>query len=363
MHRLRVLARKNLYIHQPPFKRLAAFLAMLSFWPLGAAVTSVQIGVARQMPLLRIADAWWLAMRYNVPPKEYFLHQLWRPERRARLDDYLYWSENGPALTALNRAAGWRSEPCPVSDKRLFTEYCQSLDLPSPELFGVWQKDASEFNGALPHQDLWLKPTMGSGGVGAECWSWKKERYWKNGVELTPEGMMGHIAEYAHHFEETLVQEVLHAHPDHVPHIGIYPLCARIITGRRKTGVVEIIDAMAIWPRDGCVISQGGHIAMVDVDTGRIGAEYLAPQKFASHELEDAPLSEWQLALEYVRRGHRPLSQYVFLGWDVAFSARGPVLLEANSGWGCFHFQVLPDHPIADTRFVSIAEDYLQAAS
>ncbi|WP_170844644.1 sugar-transfer associated ATP-grasp domain-containing protein [Aliiruegeria lutimaris] len=308
---------------------------------------------------MRIIDAWWLAIRYNVPPLEYFLHQLWRSERRARLDDYLYWHENGPALAGLNAVVGGDGELGPVANKQFFSEFCDGLDLPSPRSFGVWKKGDPVGENSLPRANLWLKPSCGSQGIGAERWRWKDGGYRRGALVLTPDAMAEHIAEHARQHSETLVQEVIKAWPSHAPIIGPSPLCARIVTGRRRNGDVDIIDAMAVWPREGSDITQGGHIAMIELHSGQIGPVYEASETCASRQLEGSQLPNWQEALDYVRKGHSELPHFIFLGWDIAFGDGGPVLLEANAGWGCFHFQAVPDHPIADTPFASIVEEYI----
>ncbi|MDU8913528.1 sugar-transfer associated ATP-grasp domain-containing protein [Aestuariicoccus sp. MJ-SS9] len=332
---------------------------MSSLWPLGAAMTAAHLGAERQASPARILDAWWLAMRCNVPPKEYFVNRLWRAERRRRLDDYLYFTEDRLALTVLNKAAGWQPGPCPVSDKRLFSDFCKTLDLPTPQIIHVWRQGVPERNSDLAYRDLWLKPSRGWGGTGAERWVWKNGQFWRDGLALPPRGMARHIARHSRQHGETLVQEVLYSCPDHAPLIGPSPLCARILTGRRRNGLVDIVDAMAVWPNEGSVITQGGRIAMIDTISGRIGTPHEASETCPSQGLEGTELPDWNRVLDHVRKGHGALPHYVFLGWDVAFSEQGPVLLEANSGWGCFHFQVLPDHPIADTPFASIAEEYI----
>ena len=353
MHRLRGAGRRGVYAGHPGWKRLAAKAAMLTLWPFGAAGTALRAGRHHRAAPTRMLDAWRLALRHNVPPLEYFLHRLWEPQRRARLDDYLYWHENSAVLMALNRAAGWQPGEDAVSDKRLFHAFCKAQDLPTPEIY-PWQP-----GGALPQRDLWLKPTRAKSAIGAERWRWRDAAYHRNGQSLPPAQMNAHIAAHAQTHGDTLVQVTILAHPDHAPRIGDAPLCARIVTGRRKNGTVEIIDAMAMWPRNGRVVTQGGDCAMINTGTGRIGPTYQAPGRPAANDIEDMVLQDWPAALNAVRRGHAALPHYVFLGWDVAFGPDGPTLLETNSGWGAFHFQLVPDHPIADTAFAAIAAEYL----
>jgi Sugar-transfer associated ATP-grasp len=359
MYRLRVAARIELYDKHPAWKRLAAKVLTTTLWPISAAKLAIQNGIDLRAPPSKMLDAWWLAMSHNVPPVEYFAYRLWEGDRRERLDDYLYWTECGPALAALNRASGLRSGPTPVQDKRLFSDFCAQLGLPTPTVYAVWEGGSVQGNNDLPRHDIWLKPTQSSGGTGAERWNLCGKEYRRHDDILTPDQMTAHIAEHSRSHRETLVQQVIRAHVEHEPLIGVAPLCARILTGRRRSGIVETLDAMAVWPRDGAEITQGGHIAMIDIGSGCLGEVFEASNAWPSRQMEGRILPNWSSVLDYVQRGHANLTDFAFLGWDVAFGREGPVLLETNSGWGSFHFQVVPDRPIADTAFASIAAEYL----
>lgn len=98
---------------------------------------------------------------------------------------------------------------------------------------------------------------------------------------------------------------------------------------------------------------------MIDLATGHLGKVFEAPKACPSRKMEGRLLPGWSSVMDHVCKGHAGLPHYVFLGWDVAFGREGPVLLETNSGWGSFDFQVVSDRPIAETVFVSIAAEYL----
>lgn len=354
MRRLRQMGHSSLFVTRPPLERSLAKAAMVLFWPLGAALTTIRVGRDKNAPPGRRLGAYWYALRHNVPPLEYYLHRLWEPARRARLDDYLYWTENGRALVALNRAAGWRQGPCPVSDKLLFSELCTRERVSTPAIFLAPCNGETVEASALPRQDLLLKPVLAKSGIGIELWQWRDGSYHREDAVLTAAEMARHIAAHAARHKRILVQEVVRGHPS----LGLAaPVCARIITGRRRDGRVEIVDAMAIWPRAGSAVTQGGEVAMIDTASGRLGPVF--PEGPIETDLGGRDLPDWRQALEMVQAAHAALPTYVFLGWDVAFGDAGPVLLETNSGWGAFHHQLIPDRPIGDTRFADIAADYI----
>jgi hypothetical protein len=49
---------------------------------------------------------------------------------------------------------------------------------------------------------------------------------------------------------------------------------------------------------------------------------------------------------------------FPFLGWDVALTANGPVLLEINAGWGAIFHQML-DGPLGYTPFAGLVSLYM----
>jgi hypothetical protein len=55
---------------------------------------------------------------------------------------------------------------------------------------------------------------------------------------------------------------------------------------------------------------------------------------------ESLTLPHWPQLRDLVERGARALAPLGTLGWDVALTAEGPVLVEANANWGEDLFQL-----------------------
>jgi len=63
-------------------------------------------------------------------------------------------------------------------------------------------------------------------------------------------------------------------------------------------------------------------------------------------------LPEWKAVLRYTK--HRACSNFVFVGWDVAFAEQGVMLLEGNANWAVSEYQRLSGKPLGYTKFGEI---------
>ena len=67
----------------------------------------------------------------------------------------------------------------------------------------------------------------------------------------------------------------------------------------------------------------------------------------------------WHESIELVRRAHAvAFPRFLFLGWDIALTRDGPILLETNSGWGAIFHQML-DGPLGHTAFSRVVSQYV----
>jgi hypothetical protein len=116
------------------------------------------------------------------------------------------------------------------------------------------------------------------------------------------------------------------------------------------------------------IISQNGLTVSVDLESGRLGQAFHSSesQDFFSrnpengHMIEGVILSDWARLLDTVIAAHRRLSDYPFLGWDVALTNEGPLVIEANGNFGTGAMQKPEPKPMIDDRFLSVF-DYWQS--
>lgn len=119
----------------------------------------------------------------------------------------------------------------------------------------------------------------------------------------------------------------------------------RIVTGMDGDGRAAFITALAAFPHGARTTSIGGILCSLDRKTGRIrqaslpNAEPIVKHPDTGAPLLGALLPFWRESLELAERAHAAaFPRFAFLGWDIALTAEGPLLLETNAGWGAlFH--------------------------
>ncbi|TVQ29091.1 MAG: hypothetical protein EA370_15785 [Wenzhouxiangella sp.] len=62
----------------------------------------------------------------------------------------------------------------------------------------------------------------------------------------------------------------------------------------------------------------------------------------------------WSVILDHVRSAHLALPGYMVLGWDVAVTPEGPLILEANGNFGTVGSQKPGARPLIDDEFLKV---------
>jgi hypothetical protein len=309
-------------------------------------------------------------MRHNILPLEYLAYGLWEPDHRANIDNYLYSHESPRLFRLLNRPC----QPDPIDDKMTFHGMCMAHAIPTPPILAAFGPSGPllEYeSGRPPEHDLFVKPRIGFAGEGAERLRWHGGAFESDrGCRIRPEDLESYLATRAGNEKRTLlVQPVLLNHPDLHVETNAALATVRLVTGRSPDGKVLPIYGFIYFPRPNSITAKGGHVALIEVATGRLMSAPLkgiwGAKLFSYHQFTDdaCMLPDWDAVLLHTKVAHQACPNFVFVGWDVGLTDCGPMLLEGNAGWSADEYQSLTGQPLGNNAyFIEILTAGLGAA-
>jgi hypothetical protein len=366
--RLRAIGFRARSRSRNPLKRWLRSAAMMMTWPIGAffdALRDARAIAPADSPVRLVNtlfDMYILALMRNIPPLEYKLYRFHEPAARADMDHYLYWNDLS-ALSALNARRG--AENRDVQDKHRFAEICARHALPHVPTFAVFERGRQIVPDRpfRPDQSrLFVKHLRGAGSTGAERWTREGNRYRNTQAVAVP------AADLADRLRGTdcIVQPCLENHSSLATLTNGALACLRIVTGIDRAGLAEFIWAMLILPFGTLKSSTTGIPCRVEPATGTIthALDIWNEREIANHPDTGAALIGlavpfWRESVALTTRAHGlAFGRFFSLGWDVALTETGPVLLETNSGWGALHHQML-EGPIGRTVFSRLVKEEL----
>jgi hypothetical protein len=358
--RFRALARRTRFPKRSA-KHFAARTAVTLGWPIGALWRSIaEYHAMRQdvgAPLLRgtLKDMLWRALRHGVPPLEYRLYRMCPGDGRDV--DLVFWND-GPGLAALSRARG--ADMADVQDKARFAQIARDQGLPHIATLAQFDGKAQLFpeQPFVPDQPgLWIKPNVGRGG-GAR-WVLCDGMYSDaRGRRLTPSALAEESLK-----AECIVQPLMQNHPA-ITALGTEALATlRLVTGMTAAGDAVVVAGFLVLGRSDHPTTVNGIICGLDEVAGRITRAIAADgMPMQTHpdsgvRLAGAEIPFFHDSVALVLRAHQSgWPRFLFLGWDVALTAEGPVLVETNVGWGAMYHQLL-DGPM--TRFAQLVDAHV----
>jgi hypothetical protein len=350
--------------HHPVRRKLAQVLVTMA-WPLAVLLNLWEVRQwfrPREALLKRVPGALWAAIRHNILPSEYYAYGLWQPDRRMNIDNYLYANEAPRLFKVLNRPL----QADPIVDKLAFYELCKTHGIPTPEVLAAFAPTGKlvDFRSGLPPQhDLFVKARTDRGGFGAERFRWHGIDFESNrGCRLKPEDFGGYLANRARTENLTLlVQPALSNHPDIRSESNEALATARLVTGRSIHGEVTPIFCFILFGLANKITAHSDCVTLIDVANGRLmpappqdspGMSIYQYRQFGSNDA--CVLPDWDAALRHVKAAHKAFLNFVFIGWDVAFTPDGAMILEGNTNWTATTYQALRGEPLGLTKFADI---------
>ena len=314
---------------------------------------------ARGRPIWRqLVDIVLLAHRHGLDAQAYYMFELYRPDRWPTAGAYLtrYETKNG-----LIKLLTWQLEDYDrvtmLSDKLEFAAFCKAIGVPTPPLIGIARDGQFALEpGAEPEleQDLFVKPVRSKGSRGIELFRHVGPgRYCDaDGREIDRATLFAEVAERSKADAQALgmkssalmIQRRLFNHPDIADLAEQSLMAIRVITcksGLEPNAVVAYAFIRVItrleptWP----VTYELG--IPIDLDTGRLGPATGDKERWLlcwwdRHPVTGAAvtgrlLPHWAEIKAITVKAHNAAHGRLLVGWDVAVTPQGPLLLEGNS--------------------------------
>ena len=310
----------------------------------------------------------WLGLRRGLDPESYYRFWLFRPERRRKAHLYIQQHEAGLLYRVLAAREAMHDFYI-ADDKRLFAEWCRDQGLPtiaSVAEFADGAMTSPREPVSLPRRDLFSKPVDNFGGAGARKWRYSGRGTWTSlDGDVCDGTRLLHELSVQSQAGAVLLQECLHNDP-RVAHLSSGALCTvRVLTIRPPDGEPELACAvyrMAVGGNSTDNFSISGIAAPVELDSGCLGAgvqsdPQLLVAPVATHPDTGATIAGtrlpwWPEARQLALDAHGKLSALACVGWDIALTADGPILVEANWGPGARLAQAPSGVPLGETNFM-----------
>ena len=281
---------------------------------------------------------------------------LFRIETPDQLDVYVRRFEDA-ALNKQINPRGWTSA-CVLADKVRFQARCEETALPHPRTVALVKDGRVTMRAEPGGRDLVVKPADGEGGDGVVI----LERV-ADAADLAARLPKGRGA--------FVVQDRIQTHPallglalDALPTV-------RIVTMIDEIGAPEVVSATFRFASvQGARVDNmkaGGLISAVDLPVGTLGlaCKGYGGGDHATHPVTGAAiigrkLPDWAAAKGLVRRAHaETFADYALIGWDVALTPDGPVLIEANGKPGVLMPQRAARQGLASGRYGALLAYHL----
>jgi hypothetical protein len=256
--------------------------------------------------------------------------------------------------------------------KALFYAYCTAWNLPVPRFYGLSAKpvgysasgqalvtpeDWKEFAESLPDEFI-VKPSEGVYGQGLRLFRRDSGSFIDNEGRRYRAEDLGSATKTMISHSSFVIQERLQSHPEFVHLSGTSSLqTVRIVTWVCANGdvILPLVIQRLITGNlliDNYVHGRSGNLcALVDPQNGTLdaaigpGASNKVTIAHSVHprtgvRLEGFEIPFWKEACSLVRQAALRFIPLRTIGWDVAITATGPILIEGNVWWDPFNFCV-----------------------
>jgi len=256
---------------------------------------------------------------------------LFRIEEAAQLDAYLRRFEDA-ALNKRINPLGWTPR-CALADKARFYDRCREAGLPHPRMVAILARGRLTPHADPAGEELLAKPADGEGGKGVVMLGRFAD------AEELEAALPPHVRTAP---GATVIQPRVPTHPA-LADLGLGALpTVRVVTILDEAGAPEVVSATFRFASDPAALvdnmKAGGLISPVDLEAGTLGLACLgygggdhAVHPVTGGAIVGRPLPDWPAVKALAVRAHAgAFADYALIGWDIAMTPEGPLLIEGN---------------------------------
>lgn len=288
----------------------------------------------------------------DAPDKVFNTYMMLGLDCRSRdVQDYLFETE----FNAL--AAKHRPSYAQMLNNKIYTlVYLAARGIPVSEILGQVDDDGmfhSMDEKCVANFHDWMAGRSGpvfckqpDGYQGTSCFvlELRDGQYFKSGQECTRDELDALLPQLQ-------IETVIEQHPDMA---AIYPdsvNTCRIVTVAIK-GKVQFFSGYALFGCDGARVSNGfsGGLFLPFDKTGKLGRYGVKEMVWGGGVYErhpntgavfaDCRIPCFEDVVSLAIRAHETMSSIRSIGWDIAITPSGPVVIEGNQGWSCVEHQI-----------------------
>jgi hypothetical protein len=315
-------------------------------------------------PLRQYLDMLWLGAFWKLTPFEYRTYRFGRKGiTPTEKKSYLRIKDAEKKLRPALNAPEWAPL---LSNKLLFNSYFSQRGLPLAKLYGMFHphfgsdiagnplRNTEDLSRWVRDNDITqfvIKPLAGDAGTAVLVLEIKDREAGlfidRGGKEYSLEDLARYMSKSLHYRQQGfLLEDRLIGHPDLAKYNPSSVNTCRVITFLNQEGEISIpVAVLRIGVKDRNTDNwhTGGLAAAIDPETGIIGEGVLRPEfggtRHTSHP--DSGLTftgervpDWEKIVALTHKAARMTPFIRIVGWDVAATPQGPVLVEANYNWG-----------------------------
>ncbi|HEX2889016.1 sugar-transfer associated ATP-grasp domain-containing protein [Vineibacter terrae] len=359
-------------LHRPGLRQ-AVTLAMAAFF--GGRI-GPQVERVDGRPLIRqFRDLLGMGIAQGIDAVSYYLFELYRSAGRKEAPYYLTRYETKNGLFAVLNAARTRSDGIrhELTDKLVFGDVCARAGIPTPPILlsAIDGRIRRHVHTADLDRDLFAKLMRGRGTM--------KTGQFRRIAHLTYLDRSGHALSLADVIETVRRQSLTEVGGKTTPvivqprlrnHASLADLAkeslivVRVVTCLDRDDEPEVTHAMlrvlAKIEPDWDTHPDWEHGAAIDIETGRLG--WLTGDKpdtclawYRNHPVTGAPvlgrrIEDWPALRDLARRAHGAFRNRIVIGWDMALTTDGPMVIEGNSNMDVSFIQRAYRDPIGRSR-------------